>query len=80
MVLTLVARDFTRQEGVNGSKTFVSPVQSDIVRLMRIQAAAHNPQMNVTTTGDLHEKVSLELPEGIENFVFSQLDGSRLAS
>ena len=39
----LVTRDFTRQEGVVGSKTFVSPVQSDIVRLMLTQAAAHNP-------------------------------------
>ena len=41
----LVARDFTWQEGVDGSKTFVSPDQSDIVRLMLPQAAAHNPQM-----------------------------------
>ena len=61
----LVARDFTRQEGVDGSKTFVSPVQSDIVRLMLTQAAAHNPQMTVTTAEDLHEKVSLELPKGM---------------
>ena len=59
----LVARDSTWQEGVDGSKTFVSPVQSDIVRLMLSQAAAHNPQMNVTTDEDLHEKFSMELPE-----------------
>ena len=61
----LVARDFTRQEGVDGSKTFVSPLQSDIVRLLLTQAAAHNPQMNVTIAADLHEKVSLALPEAM---------------
>ena len=87
----LVARDFTEQEGVDGSKTFVSPVHFDIVRLMLSQVAAHNPQMNVTTDADLHEKVSLELPERIfvaqrnrspsfKTFVFSQPTGSRLAS
>ena len=61
----LVAREFTRQEGVDNSKTFVSPVQSDIVRLMLTQVAAHNHHMNVTTAKDLHEKVSLELPKGM---------------
>ena len=87
----LVAKDFTWQEGVDGSKTFDSLVQSDIVRLMLSQATAHNPQMNVTTDGDLHEKVSLEMPQrmfvaqrnrspSFKTFVFSQPDGSLLAS
>ena len=51
----LVARKFTQQKGVDSSKTFVSQVHSDIVRLILTQAAAHNPEMNVTTAKDLHE-------------------------
>ena len=42
-------------KGVDSSKTFVSPVHSNIVRLDLTQAAAHNPEMNVTTAKDLHE-------------------------
>lgn len=64
----MVAREFTQQEGVDNSKTFALPIQSERVRLMLEQAAAHNirtVQIKVTMYADLREKIYLQILGGL---------------